>query len=266
MRLVLLLLLLTHLYASERIITLSPAVGEIVSGLGSESEIVGVSEYSFVPESLQKKPSVGGYFSLSLEKILALKPSLVIGLPHQHKTLTQLEQFHIHTLELPLERIADIKSAITTIAKVLHKEPKAREMIADISNSELSVPKRNQSQKVLIVFANASGVKKGVYVAGHDLYFEEILHLCGAQNAYNDDYHAQPLLHMESLISTNPDTVILLFGPQDQYVEKEVLDSWMILPINAVKNNRIKIIQSDYLLIPSQRVAKSIQTLCKAIQ
>lgn len=266
MRFIILLSLIINLHATERIITLSPAIAEIVAALGAQDDIVGVSEYTLFPPSLQNRPKVGGYFSLSLEKILVQNPTLVIGLPQHTKILNKLEHFHIKTLTLPLQTITEIKNAITITGDYLNRKTEVLPLIEAINKSIKNAPKLTKSKKVLIVFANASGIKKGVYVAGHNLYFEEILHICGAQNAFSDDYAAQPLLHIENLIATNPDTVILLFGPKDNYEASKVMASWQILPINAVKTQSIKIIQSDYLLIPSHRVAKSIQTLCEAIK
>lgn len=266
MRLILLLLLSLSLFAAERIVTLSPAIAEITAELGALDEVVGVSEYTYYPEPLQRRPKIGGYFSLSLEKILALKPTLVIGLPHQQEMLAQLQAFSIRTLQVDLGKIATIKAAIRTIAAALQRQTDAKRLLDAIEQSEESAPKLESPQNVLIVFANASGIDRGVYVAGHDLYFEEILHLCGAENAYKERYYAQPVLKAEGLIATDPDAILLLFGPLDHFDADAVMRSWQQLPLKAVKNNRIKIIQSDYLLIPSHRVAQSIQTICEAIR
>jgi iron complex transport system substrate-binding protein len=265
-RLIIFLLLSLPLFGHERIVTLSPAIAEITADLGALEEIVAVSEYTYYPPALQKRPKIGGYFSLSLEKIIAMLPTLVIGLPHQQETLRRLEAFKIRTLQVELGKIEQIKRAITAIAVTIRQEKNAQKLIEAIEASEKSAPKLQKSKDVLIVFGNASGIDKGVYVAGHDLYFEEILHLCGARNAYKESYNAQPVLRAESLIATDPDTVLLLFGPLDEFDSDAVMRSWRQLPLKAVRNNSIKIIRSDYLLIPSHRVAKSIQTICEAIR
>ena len=115
MRLIWLLLFSLSLFASERIVTLSPAIAEITADLGALEEIVGVSEYTYYPQALQARSKIGGYFSLSLEKIIALNPTLVIGLPHQQETLARLETFHIKTLQVELGKISEIEPS--TIAR-----------------------------------------------------------------------------------------------------------------------------------------------------
>jgi len=190
----------------------------------------------------------------------------VIGLPHQQETLKKLEAFRIKTLQVELGKIDEIKRSISAIAETLHKEANGRQLVYAIEESRRTAPKLDKKKRVLIVFASASGIEKGVYVAGHDLYFEEILHLCGAENAYRESFNAQPVLKAEGLIATDPDTVLLLFGPLDRFDADAVMRSWQRLPLKAVKNNSVKIIRSDYLLIPSHRVAKSITTICEAIR
>ncbi len=266
MRLIWLLFLSLSLFGAERIVTLSPAIAEITADLGALEEIVGVSEYTYYPKALQKRPKIGGYFSLSLERIIALSPTLVIGLPHQQETLIKLKAFNIRTLQVELGKIDEIKRSVTSIAETLQREESGQKLVYAIEESQKSAPKLAEKKRVLIVFANASGIEKGVYVAGHDLYFEEILRLCGAENAYRESYNAQPVLKAEGLIATDPDTVLLLFGPLDKFDTDAVMQSWQRLPLKAVRSNSIKIIRSDYLLIPSHRVAKSIKTICEAIR
>ena len=266
MRLIWLLLLSLSLFANERIATLSPAIAEIVAAIDGTQNIVGVSDYTLFPEALQSRPKVGGYFSLSLEKVLAQKPTLVIGLPYQDPFLQKLRTFDIRTLSVGLGRLDEIKTTITAVAAALHREEKAAELIAVIEKHEHEAPRLAVPKKVLIVFAASSVLRKGVYVAGHDLYFEKILQLCNAENAYSEAYSSQPVLAIEGIIAADPDTVLLLFGPLDDVDTDDVLKQWQALPIKAAENGSIKVIQNDYILIPSQRVGETISTICREIQ
>lgn len=266
MRLIFLLIFAINLFGAERIVTLSPAIAEIVSGLGSTSEIVAVSEYTLYPPLLQQRPKVGGYTSFSLEKVLKFKPTLVIGLPYQKPFLKQLEAFGIKTLELKLESIQDIEMSIIKVATALQEEDAAQRLVQQIEDAKHNQKQPKQKPSVLIVFASSSQLSKGVYVAGHDLFFEEILDICGATNAYTDNYSLQPVLSLESIIAADPEYVLLLMGPLDKVDPKALKARWMQLPIKAVKNHHIRIIQNDYILIPSQRISKSINTICQVLR
>ncbi len=265
-RLITFLFIALSLFANERIVTLSPAIAEIVSSLDNVDNIVAVSDYTLYPSQLTTKPKVGGYTTLSIERVLAQKPTLVIGLEHQRPFLKQLNAFHISTQVIQLESIGDIKISIKTLAKRLEVIKQGESVIAKIDKQIADAPKLSKTQSVLIVFANASSLSRGVYIAGHDLFFEEILHLCGATNAYTQEYSMQPILNVEGIIATNPDQVLLLLGPLDKVDPEAVKKRWQELPINAAKNKHITVIQNDHILIPSQRIGQTIPAICEALQ
>jgi iron complex transport system substrate-binding protein len=264
---VLIMLLLSTLGATERIVTLSPAISEIVFGLGRGSEVVGVSRYASWPEAVQQLPKVGGYFNPSLEKILSLKPTLVIGHAQHGELLGQLERLGVRVLRLELSRIETIEKSILRLGTLLERPERASELVAAIDGAISGAAQLKQSEKVLIVFGLRRDLTKQIYVAGHDLYFEEILGYCGAQNAYSDPYAAQPVLGIEGLISTNPDQVIIFYSPgTDGDVDREaILQQWYALPIRAAQTKKVHIVQKDYMNIPSQRVAQSITTICEVL-
>jgi len=266
MRIVFLLLLSLTLFSSERIVTLSPAIAEIVSGLGESKHIVGVSDYTLYPPQLSERPKVGGYTTLSLERTLALKPNLVIGLPYQEQFLTKLKHFGIKTKTLRLGSTQEIKSAIFQLGEQLKQPKAAQTMIQTIDYAKSSAAHNENNDSVLVVFASSSSLSRGVYVAGHDLFFEEILKSCHTHNAYRDNYNMQPIMSIENIIASNPDQVLLLLGPLDNVDPMSVKREWMKLPVKAAKDHKITIIQNDYILIPSQRIAKSITTICEVLK
>ena len=266
MRLIIFLFISLSLFANERIVTLSPAIAEIISSLGRTDNIAAVSDYTLYPPKLTTRPKIGGYTTLSIERVLAQRPTLVVGLEHQKPFLTQLKAFNIPTQVVRLESIGDIKQSIAILAERLQASREGEEVTAQIDKQIKNASKLPKEQSVLIVFANASSLSRGVYIAGHDLFFEEILHLCGATNAYTEEYSMQPMLNIEGIIATNPDHVLLLLGPLDKVDPEAVKKRWRELPINAAKNNRITVIQNDHILIPSQRVSKTIPAICEALQ
>ena len=254
------------MYANERIIALSPAIGEILYGLGMYDEVVAVSSYSTYPKEALSKPKIGGYFAPNLEKILSLKPTLVIGANHNAKLLKQLQHFHIKTLELSFFTLADINNAIESIAKYTNTTKEAQRLHQAITKSITTSRKQNSQKRVLIVFGGKNDISKSNYVAGHDSFYEEILTICGVKNAYNHNYLAQPVLDYESLIRLNADEVIILYSPQTDSISKEaLLHKWQKLPINASKHHKIHILDKDYLFIASQRIAQSIEDICQVL-
>lgn len=267
MRVVFLIFFAFSLYAQERIITLAPSISEIVFALGKGDQIVGVSEYASYPLEVKNITKIGGYSNPSLEKIFSLNPTLVIGQNHYDKTLRQLEKLGIKTLSLEMTTIQNIQDSIKKIALSIDVDSTA--LLEPINTAMQEAKKiKTSEQKVLIVYGLSLDMNRGLYIAGHDIFYEDIIHLCGAKNAYENEQLTQPVLHYEGLLALNPDKVILLHhsatdGEVDFAKAKEL---WYNIPINAAKHKEIIILSKDYLSIPSHRLAQSITTLCEAIK
>jgi len=266
MRLIFFLLFALCLHAQERIIALAPSISEIIFALGKGDELVGVSEYASYPQEVKSITKIGGYSNPSLEKIFSLEPTLVIGQSHYNKILRQLNKLGIKTLTLELSTIKNIQTSIRTIAKEIKADSTPLlEPIEMAMNEARKSPRKKE--KVLIIYGLSLDINRGLYIAGHDIFYEDIIHLCGAQNAYDQEQISQPVLHYEGLIELNPDKVIILHhSATDAEIDfKKAKELWYNIPINAGKNKEIYIMSAHHLSIPSHRIAQSITDICEVI-
>ena len=251
------------LSANERIISLSPSITEIVFALKKGDALVATSDYSLYPKEAQALPVIGGYSNPNLEKIIALSPTLVIGQDFSRQTLEKLEKFHIRTLSIELSTINDIKNSIKTVADELNTT--ADEIIKEIDDAIKDAPKNRQAHRVMIVFGLYEDLRSGIYIAGNNIFFNDIINLCGNTNAYSANQTNQPVLGYENVIALNPDQIIILHSDASNgSVDKEkALSAWHSLPTNASKNARITVVDESYINIPSNRVALTIERLCR---
>jgi len=253
------------LEAKERIISLSPSITEILFALGAGEDVVATSSYSLHPKEALSLPVIGGYENPSLEKIIALSPTLVIGQSYNQSTLKNLKKFNINTLDLNLKRVQAIQNSIAQLAKILHKETKAKELNANITNAITNAPKAKTPHSVMIVYGLREDLRNATYIAGHDIFFDDIIVACGNTNAYTSNLTSQPVLSYENIIALNPEQIIILHSHATEADAdvKKALANWYTLPTRAAKNGKISIIDEDYLHIPSHRVALSIERLCR---
>ncbi len=261
MRLIFLLLLTLNLHA-ERIIALTPAITDILFALNRGSEVVGVSDYTFYPKEATALPKVGGYFHPNIEKILSLKPTLVIAQPHHAEFLKKLNRFGIKTEQVKLETIDEIKSSIAQLGK--KSKSLADTLIANIDEAIARGHSPQNNSSVIIVFGLFNDLRDNIYISGQKLFFNEIIELCGAKNAFVHRVPEQPVLNYEALIALNPDRVIILNGNKNTDASK-ALQNWKSVPIAAAKNSKITVLNENFISLPSQRIALSIDTICKAI-
>lgn len=254
-QLFLILFITLTLNAQERIIALSPSINEIIFALDAGEQIVGNTDYALYPKASIDIPKVGGYFSPSLEKIVSLKPTLVIMQQNNHKLSLKLGQLGIKTKIIKIDKLENIKKSIIEIGNILDKKESAKKIVKNINDELKNLKNIVTNKKILIVFGCYIKLDKQVFVAGQNLYFDEIINESNNTNALQSERKGQPILNMENIIASNPDIVLLLARCKADGVDnKELIKPWLELPISASKTNSIYLNNNIYASMPSERL------------
>ena len=262
------LFLVLNLFAQERIVTLSPSLNEIVFALGSGDNIVANTLYSDYPEESKAIPKVGGYASISLEKIVLAKPSLVFVQDYDEEILKKLKKLNLNFYSFQTDNIDSIKHTIKEIGKILNRQQRAQELIADINKSLESLKDIVKNRTFMIVISPRIDLSRSIYISGNNLYFNDIINSSGNKNVYKSKSLGQPVVNVEKIIKLNPDVVVLLapFMHKQKLTKEKLSSSWKKLPIEASRTNNIYVIDKDYAGIPSNRVVDFIKDFKKILE
>ena len=265
---ILTLILTLNLLAKERIVTLSPSLNEIVFALGSGDDIVANTLHSNFPNESKKIFKIGGYSTISLEKIVLLKPTLIFAQDYDEKLLQNLEKLNLNYYSFKTDNLESIKTTIKKIGEILNKKQKAKELILDIQTNLDSLKNIVNNKKIMIVISPRLDLNRSIYISGNNLYFNDIIKYSGNKNAYQSKSKSQPVVNLEKIINMNPDIVILLapFMHKQKLTKEQLKSSWKKLPINAKKDNNIYVIDKEYAGIPSNRVKYFIQDFKKILE
>ncbi|MFA5455917.1 MAG: helical backbone metal receptor [Sulfurimonas sp.] len=249
------------LHANERIIALSPSINEIIFALGAGDKIVGNTTYSLYPKEAINIPKVGGYFEPSLEKIVALNPTLVIMQENNYKLGEKLEQLGIKIKVVRIDTLSNIRGSILEIGKTLERENEAKKIVENIESELKKLKNITKEKKILIVMGHNTSLASRIFVAGQNLYFDDIINESGNKNALQSQRKGQPVLNMENIIACNPDIVILLSHSMKEMGlgRDDLTNPWLSLPISAAKSKSIYIIDKTYSGIPSDRLVYFLQ-------
>ena len=263
-----LLFLCINLFGESRIITLSPSINEIVFALGEGKNIVANTLYSDYPKESQKIPKVGGYSTISLEKIIQAKPTVVITQNYDEKLLRNLKALGINTLVFKTDTISSIKHTIKTLGDYFHKSDLANDLLSDIDNSLASLANIVIDKKVLVVIGPRKNLDNQIYIAGNNLYFEDIIKASKNKNAYFSTSTNQPTVNTEKIINMNPDIIVHIspFLENKEEEQKRMITLWETLPVNAAVNKDIYIVAKRYAGIPSHRVKYFINDFKKILE
>ena len=224
---------------TQKIVSLSGAITEIVAALGHEKEIVAVDVTSTFPENIKTSAKdLGHVRSISIESIMALQPTIILATDKDmspellEKIKKSGVQAQVFTQEFTPE---GSKKLVEDVAKVLNNDTykTIQEKIdADLKN----VQPITKAPKVLFIYARGAGT---LMVAGTKTPVEKVIALAGGQNAITEFEDFKPLTP-EALIKGNPD-VILMFdtGLQSMGGIDGVLKIQGVEKTNAGKNKKI---------------------------
>ena len=248
--------------------TLSPSINEIVFALGEGKNVVANTNYCDFPQESKNVKKIGGYSSISIEKILEVNPSVVIGQNYDEKLISNLKALNIKVMDFKTNTLDNIKNTIQELGTFFNADNKAKELILNIDNSLASLKNITENKKILFVISPQKSLSNQIYVTGNFLYFEDIIKASGNQNAYTSTNKSQPVVNAEKIIAMNPDIIILLgafFEGKEKELE-EVKNAWRLLPINAAKNDNVYAIDKEYSGIPSHRIEYFIKDFKKILE
>jgi len=249
-----------------KIVCVNGTMSEIICALGLQSSIVGVDVTSTYPATLDKVAKVGHNRQVSSEGIVALSPSLVVGLENDLKP-TVIEQLTASNIKTQLFKqelsVEGTKQLIRTAGTYFNQSVKAEALIVQLDKDIALVKKPAVKKKVLFIYARGTGT---MMVSGTGTAVDKIIQLSGGQNAVTAFVDYKPLTS-ESLIAANPD-VILLFdsGLESLGGIDGLLKVQGINQTNAGKNKKVISMDGQLLTGFGPRLGKAMAELSSKLQ
>jgi ABC-type hemin transport system substrate-binding protein len=109
----------------QRIVSLVPAVTEMLFAIGAGSQVVAVSSYDQDPPEVNALPRVGALLDPDVERILSLRPDLVITYGSQTDLQSQLERARIVVFDYRHAGLAAITATMRALGAGTGHAPEA---------------------------------------------------------------------------------------------------------------------------------------------
>lgn len=246
----------------NRIVVLDPATVEMIYMLGAEDKIVGVANLErskvWPEEKVAKLESVGTFMKPSLEKIIALKPDLVIMSALTGEELNNgLKSNNIETKRVQANSIEEIFTNFLEVAKMLGKENEANKIIAEKRAKLEEIKKMATINKKGLFVMSASPLM----VFGNDNLPNDIMKLLNIKNIAENQKGRNPIVTPEFIMKENPDIIITLLPNPAQIVATNP----QLKNVNAIKNNKFIVVNSSQILRGSPRTIDQIEEIAKAV-
>jgi len=246
---------------AKRIISLAPHITESLFAAGAGDNIIGAVSYSDYPEAAKKIPRVGGYPSADLEKIISLKPDLVIAWPSGNnlKQVEKLSAFGIKVFMSEPRYPQDIAKTIQRFGVLAGTNKIAGKAANDfLQHYELLKSRYSKNKKVKVFYQIWN--KPIMTISGNHL-ISEIIELCGGENVFANLKTLTPRITLESVIAAKSEVIIS--GGMGK-VRPEWLDEWKSWPeLPAVKNGQLYFIDPALMQRVGPRILQGADKLCE---
>ncbi|MCC6046382.1 MAG: ABC transporter substrate-binding protein [Ignisphaera sp.] len=265
----------------KRIVSTIPSITEHLFVLGLGDRVVGVDKYSNWPSEVArlveqgKIAVVGEPWTLDVEKVVALKPDLVLmcrGVkPQETQFAPKLEEMGVKTFFLRCDAAKDqydIYADIRTISTIFGIEQKAEEVINSIQQKIDSITQRltnvAKKPKVLHLVGPPSW---GLYSTGGDTFIHWLITTAGGINIASQ-YSGWPRLSYEYILSQDPEIIIVAVHDVDP---KRIFEEIVQTPLTnttAWKTGRVYVLldeADDMISRPGPRIADALTLIAKVI-
>jgi iron complex transport system substrate-binding protein len=247
----------------DRIVSLAPNLTEIVYAVGAGDRLVGDTTYCDYPEAAKKVAKVGDTMNPSIERILALKPQVVLV-----STASQLEAF---TNQLSAQQIAvyvtnpqsldDVFRSIQMLGDLFNEHEQAAGLVAALQKRASSIEAATKAAKQVKVFYQVSG--EPLYTIGREAFLTDLIKRAGGISVTADVSGAFPRFSDEAALASRPDAIILPTGGSMGEANSTVVKALKDSP--AVLNGRVYKINGDLLSRPGPRLVDGLEEIARAL-
>jgi iron complex transport system substrate-binding protein len=254
----------------QRVISLSPHFTEIIYDIGAQDQLVGVTSFCKFPPDAQKKEKIGGFYDYSIEKIVALKPDLVLLLPIHTRAIKDLKKLHVPFLIQNNSRIQDVLDTYDVLGKRLgrvQQAASAKKRLQDRINDARTKAKTRRPVPILFVVGHDTDSLQRMYGAGPRSFIGEIIALAGGENILKSTIIPFPLISKEQLLKKDPDVIVdsVPSTSGKNSMVKKARKSWAQLPsLRAVQRHNVYFVaHDDGYLIPGPTMLGLVEYLSK---
>jgi iron complex transport system substrate-binding protein len=258
----------------KRIVSLAPGVTEILYAIGANGALIADTSYCDFPPAAAALPKIGGYLDPNVEKVLAMKPDLIVGERGNRKEVL----LHLHGLGRTIvvvdpESLDGVTQSILMIGRVTGKAANARKLADGFAARQRRVVDRlagvPESVRPRTLFLFSLG--EGIFTVGPGSHIDELIRLAGGKNIAALTGKPWPQLSMEAVMAADPQVILLLRGQMTnhpittaQALARFRADThWR--SISAVREGKIVLLDDDPSTIPGPRLIDGLEEMASAL-
>jgi iron complex transport system substrate-binding protein len=245
----------------QRIISLTPHLTELLFAVGAGTQVVGVDSASDYPRAAQALPRVGDYSRINYERILALKPDLVLVWVGGNRAadIHRLKQMGLPVLHTQATRLEDVARLLRLIGQASGHGREGETAAQDFSLRLSALQGQAGRTRPVAVFYQVW--ERPLMTVGGTHWISDALALCGARNIFADLRALSPVVSLEAVLRRAPALIVSGSDAPDMRLQWQ---RFAALP--AVKNQAFVRVDADRLHRLTPRLIAGVAELCAAVQ
>ncbi|MES2830527.1 MAG: cobalamin-binding protein [Pseudomonadota bacterium] len=249
---------------AKRVVSLAPHVTEMLYAAGGEGRIVGAVNYSDYPAAALALPRVGDHHRLDLERILALKPDLLVVWLHGGAA-RQMEP--LRKLGIPLyyndpRRLEDISKTVEQLGRLMGTETQAQATASGVRQQLAELGSRYRNRSPVRVFYQVWD--QPLYTLNGETILSDVIRLCGGENVFASLVIKAPVVGIEAVIAENPEAI---FSGDSRNRSNSALERWKSFPsLAAVRQGNLFLVNADLLNRATPRIVAGATDMCEKME
>ncbi len=248
---------------AQRVIAMAPHVTELLYAAGGGAQVVGATDYSDYPEAAKKLPRVGSNREIDMERVLSLKPDLIVVWQHgnSERQIDQLRALGIPLFHSEPKKLADIPGSVERMGKLLGTEAIANGVANDLRKQLATLKTKYANRPVVRAFYQVWS--KPLYTLNGAHIVSDALRLCGAENIFADMKITAPVVGIEAVLQQDPEVLI---GTGELKAEGGI-GIWQAYPaMTAVKRGNFLLVDGNLVNRSGPRMIAGAASLCEKLE
>jgi iron complex transport system substrate-binding protein len=254
----------------KRIISLIPPMTETLFAVGAGPQVIAVGSFDNYPPEVEKLQRVGALLDPDVERILSLRPDLVVVYESQTDLRAQLQRAHIPMYVYRHAGLADITTTIRDVGTRVGRAAAATQLAQNIEQRIAAVRKRVAGlprPSTLVVFEREPLTLRGIYASGGIGFINDMVTAAGGANAFADVKREAAQATTELVLARRPAVIIELratVAPGED-TRREVATWNALSTLPAVQQGRVYLFSDQRMSIAGPRVGEVVEILGRTI-
>lgn len=249
---------------ARRIVSLAPHVTELLYAAGAGDRVVGAVQYSDYPEAAKKVARVGSYTAVDMEKVVALKPDLVVAWKSGNRDahLDKLRGLGIPVFINEPRKIDDVARSLSQLGKLAGTEAVAEPAAKAFRERHAALAAKYSARPKVRTFYEIWN-RPLMTINGEHL-IADVIRLCGGENVFAKLPVLAPAIDVEAVLAAQPEAIVASGMGE---ARPEWLDDWRKWSkLTAVARGNLFFIPPDQIQRHTPRILDGAERLCAQLE